>query len=371
MNSVSEWLFMSYLSKSVFVLSTVLTLTLLPPEALGQEPTTAPSPGMPPQDSDPNRMANDALELLELGTPEAKERAALIADKLGKIAPQLPLRFLLGARMLAMAGNGPQAIRYYEIFKKTDEGKNDYRPYAEMGRLYMRSKSLRTARRHLEDAQKLAPEQDPKNQKFVRAEIMMDLANVLHQLDDKAEAVRIGREAANQARTDARIQIQFSRLQNDVNPTETKECRDVAARAISMLLTDLEAAPTSIPKLSMLREALMVVQQTWINEVRLQQENAEPVHFLSLATQDVAEITNRIALVAALEYEERAVSLDGSKAEYKIRLAEIEAMLGPDRTALEKLDAVLKADPDNAEALAMKTRIATTPKRKIGVAAGL
>jgi len=317
-------------------------------------------------------MANEALELLDSGTPGDKDRAAAIADKLGKIAPQLPLRFLLGARLLATAGNGPTAIRYYELYKSTPEGKNDYRPYAEMGRIYMRSKSLRTARRHLEDAQKLAPEQDPKaDDKFVRAEIMMDLASVLHQLEDRTEAIKIGREAATQARSDARIQILFSRLLNDVNPTETKECRDVAARAISILLYDLDADATSIPKLSMLRDALQVVQRTWATEVSLQQENAEPAHFLSLATQDVAEITNRIALVAALEYEERAISLDGSKAEYRIRLAEIEAMLGSDRTAQEKLDAVLKADPNNAEALSLKSRIATTPKRKIGVAAGL
>ena len=355
----------------------VLAVIAIQSTASGQSPTTAPSvppvpsPGQAPLDADPNRMAEDALALTDIGTKEAMEKAAEIVDKLRKIAPQTQKLYLACARLLAADGKGPQAIRYYEQYKTMPDGKTDYRPYAEMGRLYMRSKRLRTARRLLEDAKQLAPEQEPKTGKFIRAEISMDLANVLLQLEDKEEAVRVAREAATQATSDSRIQIVYSRLLLSVNPQETKEARDIAARAVAMLLKDLEADSFSIPKLQMLREALTVVENTWATEAGMQDSNPEPVHFLSIATQEVAEISQRLALVAAREYELRAIELNKNKAEYKLRLAEIEAQMGAINTAGYTLDAVLKADPENKEALALKERIATMPVRKIGVAAGL
>lgn len=338
--------------------------------ASGQEPTTAPTPVLTPTGVDPNQMVNEALNLIEAGNRQSWEAAGEIIDKLRKIAPQLPKVQLACAKWLAADGKGPPAIRYYDYYIKTDEGKTDYRPYADMGRLYMRSKKPRTARRYLEDAVSFAPQQDAKN-RFIRAEIMMDLATVMHQLEDNTEAVRTARDAATQANKDPRIQILYSRLLLKVNPTETKEARSVAARAVTLLLEDLGADPVSIPKLQLLREALSVVENTWATEAGMQLNNPEPAHFLSLATQDVAEVTQRIALVAAKEYEERAVELNPNKAEYKIRLAEIEAMLGATRTATDRLDALLANDPDNAEAQAMKIRISTMTHRKIGVAAGL
>lgn len=352
--------------------ATVLSFTFvaISSSAFGQTPPTTVSPlGQAPSDADPNRMADKALELLDQGNRRSWEEAGEILDKLRRIDPQLPRLHLALGRWFAADGKGPQAIRCYEFYKNSSEGKADYRPFAELGRMYLRSRSLRMARRHLDDARQLAPEQE--SGKFVRAEIMMDLANVMHQLGDKAEALKVGRDAAMQARKDPRIQILFSRLLLAVNPNETRECREAAAAAIRELQDDIVSIPPSIPKMSMVREALLVVQQTWVTEVSLQSENAEPAHFLSLATQDVAEITQRMSLVNALEYEERAIELNGSKAEYRIRQAEIEAMLGSTRTALEKLDAVLKAEPDNPEALSLKTRINTTPVRKFGAAAGL
>lgn len=345
-----------------------LPMTAVSP-AMAQPATTAPAMQPPPGENDPNKMADQAIALLDSNEKDAKDAAAQLFTKIKDMSPRLDRLNLVAAKLTAAEGDYTRALIYYDQYSKTMEGKNDYRPYAAMGRLYMRSKTYRQARRNLEQARLFAPEQDAKG-RYLRAEIMSDLAGVLHVLDDNKEAVRVGREAATQASRDAKIQVQFSRLLLAINPTETKEARDVAAKAVVMLNDDIAADSFSESKLRLLAEALSVVVSTWANDVVAQKENPEPVYMLSIATHDVAEVNMRIALLAAREYAERAVTLNDAKPEYRIRLAEIEALLGSTRTALEKLDAVLKTEPENAAALALKARIAAAPARKVGGAAG-
>ena len=233
----------------------------------------------------------------------------------------------------------------------------------------MRSKKYRNAKRNLEDAITWAPEKE--KERYIRAELTMDLAAVLHELKDDAEAIRKAREAAIQAKDDPRILILYGRLLLDVSPNETKECRDAVAPAITRLIDELAVDPTNVPKLRLLREALAVVETTWAREVDKQRENPELVHYLSIASQDVAEISQRLALVSAKEYESRAVDLNPKKVEYSIRLAELEALLGAKRKAMDRLEEILKTNPENTDASDLLARIKATPSRKIGVAAGL
>lgn len=357
--------------KTLAALVSLFAISAIPSTAKSQTPTTEPAASQAAPDVDLNQMAENALELLDIGTEDAKNEAARITDTLRKIAPQFPKTYLLSGKMCSVAGQGPNAIRYYEVYKNTPDGKLDHRPYADLGRIYMRSKSYRNAKRNLEDACTYAPPEKV-NGKYIRAEIMMDLATVLHELKDDAEAIRKAREAATQAKDDPRIQILFSRLLLEINPTETKACRDAVAPAIAQLINvDLAEVPFNSPKLQLLREALAVVETTWVREVGMQSQNPEPAHMLSLATQDVAEISLRLALIGAREYEAHALELNKNKVEYKIRLAEIDAMLGSTRTAKDLLDEVLKDDPKNKDASDLLKRINSTTPRKIGVAAGL
>ncbi len=356
-------------SKAIAALVSLFAVSAIPSTAKSQTSTTMPVSSQPSRGADLNGMAEDAIEALDRGTEEGKNEAAKITDTLRQIAPQFAKTYLLTGKMYASAGQGPNAIRYFEIYKNTTDGKTDHRPYAELARIYMRSKKYRNAKRNLEDAITWAPEKE--KERYIRAELTMDLAAVLHELKDDAEAIRKAREAAGQAKNDPRIQILYGRLLLEVSKGETKACRDAVAPAIAQLVDDLGASPFNMAKLSLLREALVVVETTWAREVSMQLNNAEPVHFLSLASQDVAEISHRIALVGAREYEARAVELNSNKVEYLIRLAEIEAMMGAQRSAMDRLDEILKADPRNKEASDLLARIKATPPRKIGVAAGL
>jgi len=340
-------------------------ITTSPQPAHGQTASTMPGATPEFQDSDPNKLADQALILLENNEGEA---AFALFQKAKQLNPNLSKLNLLAARLSAADNKYDQAQLYYTEYVKSPDGKSDYRPFAELGRIYLRSKSYRLARRNLEQARQLAPERDSKD-RFVRAEIMADLANVLRVLRDDKEAIRVGREAATQATSDPKIQIMFSQLLLSISPNETKESRDVAARAIALLNTDLEVNTFSEPKLRLLRDALAIVEATWAQETLSQKDNPLPVYMLSIATQDTAEVTMRISLLSAKEYADRAATLNEGKPEYRVRQAEIEAMLGSTRTALEKLEKVLEVDPENAAALALKDRIASMPKRELGAAA--
>jgi len=352
----------------IWILFLAMSAAALPARA--QTPTTLPEAekdAVAPR-TDPKKMADQIMALVENNElPAAME----LFTQLRRIAPNTDRLHLAAARLMAADQKFDQAQLFYQQYTTTAEGKNDYRPFAELGRLYLRSKSYRQARRNLEQAQQLAPERDADGKHYIRAEIMADLANVHRILRDNKEAVKVGREAATQAIGDPKIQVMFGQLLVTISQEETKEPREVAARAIAKLNDELAADPFNENNLRLLKDALSVVAATWASDVMAQKDNPEAVYMLSIASQDVAEISKRISLIGAREYALRAITLNENKPEYRIRAAEIEFEFGAKSNAQYRLSDVFKIDPDNTAAKALNERMEAFPPRKIGVAAGL
>jgi len=324
-----------------------------------------------PADLPPDRMAELAIDILEF-QPDRIGEAAKLIERLNLIAPKSDkLLLAIGLLKASQTTTAPESVAYFTQYTTTTEGRSDYRGYYQLGKIFMRSRSLRQARRLLDQAREFAPEQD--RGRYVRAEILIDLSNVMlmtaaTERGDaiKTDAVKFARDAASMATRDPKIQVQFGQLLLKAAPTEFKEARDAASKAIALINNDLAADPFDVNKLRLLRDAVEVAQKACAADTATNKDNPEPVFMLANATRDVAEVERRLTLLNAFEYADRARTLKDNKPEYKLALAEIEADLGATRKALERVDEVLKAEPENPAALALKERIRAYPPRQIG-----
>ena len=340
---------------------------------LAQPATTAPAqPRAEATDMPPEQMVELAIDLLQQNQPGPTAEGAQLLDRLTRIAPKLDkLPLAIGLLKAGQKNTAAESVAYFIQYTTTTEGRSDYRGYYELGKIYLRSRSLHQARRNLEQAKEYAPEKE--RDRYVRAEILIDLSNVVWLMAAsergdtiRMEAVKYAREAATMATKDPKIQIQFGQILLRAAPTEYREARDTANKAIAQLNNDLAAYPRDEAKMRLLREAVDVLQKACAADTAVNTDNPESVSLLAAATRDLAAVERRLILLNAWQYAQRARTLKDNKTEYKLALAEIEADLGATRNASERVDEVLKAEPENAAALALKERIRAYPPRRIG-----
>ena len=205
----------------------------------------------------------------------------------------------------------------------------------------------------LEKALNLAPFEE--NGRPLRAELGMDLAIILFKLKRNAEAMKVAKESQRLAPNDARIQLLFAQA------AATAEDYELAAKAIKRTISLLQdELQTDLFK----RETHTLLRACYDTAIKLQQremnnrpDDGLPYFNLAVTLRGASEVDRRIRLLDAYEILEQARTKEPDNFAWSVFAARLEAELGAVNKALETLEQVLQAAPDNREALKLRDNL--------------
>lgn len=306
-----------------------------------------------PSDREPARPGENAEELAQRALDAIDsgdlERAWSMIRRARQIKPDVP-KLDLAEGLVLMEIAQPQYLeaiqRLTDYTVKSDEGRNDYRGHAALGRVYKESRMYRQAIRPLEQAKKLAPAEE--KGKSVRAEITMDLAMAYFGLNQKKEALETAKEAAASAPNDAKMQFTLAQIAG--NAEEYALAESAAKRAVDLLNAKIQNDPFNLEHHNTLRFCYSLLGR--IKEIarKASPDDGSLYFALAVINRDGAEVERRVALIKAREYASQAIEKEPKKAEWQVFAAKIEADLGAFQQARDRLNEVLRASPDNQEA---------------------
>ncbi len=312
----------------------------------GAAPPSAAAPVITPDD-----MIENALKQFDAG--DLRE-AAQIVERVRRLKPDHPRLLLIQGLYLIEGHKSAEALEALNKYNSNpDYGVKDYRGFAAVGGIYKRSRAYMSAVRPYELAAKLAPNEV--NGKPVRAEIMIEYANVLEKLKRTKEAVKALKEAEGLAPNDAGVQFHLGQAALDTQ--DYPSALRYADRAIELTMGQLRSDPYKRAEHQLLKNG---------NELKIsiakalsasKPDDAQPFYIRADATRALGDVERRINLLEARDLAMQAISKDPKQYSWKIFQAQIELELGGIQDAIDHVNEVLKDDPQNAAAARFKAEI--------------
>lgn len=309
----------------------------------------------PPKGDDlltPEQMVEEALKKIETGD---LQEAVLLIRRAKMLKPKLDKIWLAEGLLLTSQGRsrGAEAVEKFEAYNKSDEGKTDYRGFAAVGRIYKDSYMPSQAVSALKKAKDLAPlEEDGKR---VRAEITVDLANVYLTLKQKDQAAETAKEAQKLAPDDAKIQLRLAQIAFSTKDQET--AAKGAERAMALSTAALRTDPLKKETYQILYSCCRLQADLAQQEISANPDASINYFKLAQAQRQGAEVARRLGLLEAWEAVRQALAKEPDKPEYLLLAAALEADLGAYDEAREKVERVLRSNPDHREALELRDRL--------------
>lgn len=302
------------------------------------------------QRNTPEQMIEDAIKKIDEGN---FTEATKLFETARRIRPDLIRLKLVQGLVLIETGRAVEAITKLEEFNKSADAGNEYRGFAAIGRIYLASRMFRQAVRPLERAKDYAPIEA--NGRFIRAEILIDLATAHQRLSRMKDALKYADEAANLAPNDPAIQLKLGRMH--------KESQDYVAalRAVDRAVTLIRGQLRTDPFKPERNAELKMCNDLRVEVLQAQRagnpDDPEIYHQLAVEMAAQADAERRIKLLTAREYALEALNKNPRLTACRIFLARIEWALGGSQDALDRLKKVLEEDPSNAEAAQLRREI--------------
>lgn len=284
-----------------------------------------------------------------------------------------------GVALLAMAwaydakGLGYEALEYARRYVDVPIGKNDWRGHALIGSILLRSRNYLSAKRSLDEAEKLCP----RNMPLGIVSIASNKAEALVALNQKAEAEKTIREVkyAIAGFNEVSLWLAYGRVlfnsagmnkevEDVLNTARTiaqdrlqrthSEDRVALSEMLSVLRTHMEC----------LREEVSIIDEAKAANTKIDPERAaalpDRLHQLAIIMGGLLQMQQRAGLVDALIMMRRSVNLAPANVEYKNDLAVLQVQIGDRGGAETTLKLVLAQDPGNKKAQAFLEQLRRT-----------
>ncbi|MCB9853803.1 MAG: hypothetical protein H6819_11950 [Phycisphaerales bacterium] len=337
-------IFCSHFRRSAWCL---LAMALLGTRLVAQtQPGTPPAPPM-----DPVQAIDAALRAIETGDLQTADR--LIRDV--SITNPKMSRLNLANGMLAMElRRYPEAIEALGTYNATDEGRRDYRGWAAVGTVYLKSYMYSSAVGPLEEALKLAPESEKDG--TVYAKIALDLARTNLGLSDRKQAKAAIEKAKTTAPGDGDIQADVCELAFQAGDEAT--ARSAGNAAVQAFSSELGVNPLSVTAHRGLARCYQVMLSMQSTAISKDPNNGAAFIEGAKLLSAIANVERRSRLLDARSLVLQALETNASSVDWQLLAASYELELGAMSEARARIDGVLQSNPDNAEALALKNRLA-------------
>lgn len=322
----------------------------------------------------PEQEANLALDLVDQG----RARDAIpLASSAYQRETKPGLGLLAIATALDAAGQSFESIEYFRKYIDTALGQNDWRGYARLGSVYVRSRNYRIARKFVEQAERRIPAT------FGRARIyvVIDLADSQAGCQELAAGratlenlLRAMPEAAAEPRywlTVARLAFTGADVNLDTVDATIQKAVDAGVRMAQA------ARPDDIAAARELLEAFgtaRFMRQSVADLLEKREKNPAAVTIattlhrsrvltsLARTMAQEARMQRRVRLLDALDIARKAVELDATDADAKLTVAELLIELGDAPAAERMIRQVLLETPSNAAAKELLKRLTPTGK---------
>jgi len=300
----------------------------------------------------PEEMIEQALDMIDAGD---FQEAMTLLQRAKMLKPTLD-KLNLAEGLLSIEGKSSmKAIQQLQAYNKSEEGRNDYRGYVAIGRIYQGSGMNRQAVPSLEKAKELAPLE--KDGKPLRAEIATDLAMAYYRLDRKDKAIESARDAERWSPDDPRVQLRLAQFASSTDDHDT--AAKAVEKAIKLAKVKLQMDPLDKDIYDSLRQCYQLALTFQRQDSLARSEDGLPFFNMAVIAREDAEAMKRIGLLSARELALEALTKEPNKPEWKVFVARVEADLGAVDEAMRKLEEVLSADPDNEEANKLRQYIRT------------
>lgn len=250
-----------------------------------------------------------------------------------------------------------EAVAELENYNMKASG--DYRGFAAVGDLYIRSRMYSSALVPLERAKDLAPTKD--NGKSVKSEILINLATTQLGLQNHKTAVKIAKEAQSFAPDDGRIVLRVAEIAASAADYEVSLA--AIEQAILLFKSDIRDDPFNRSAHEQLMQCYRVASGINDNQRNADPENPEPYVRATRVMLAASDIERRISMLDAHRFLQQAIERAPKNAEYRLMLADLEYDIGGIKDAEVALDEVLSADPKNARALELREKFSKSPPR--------
>lgn len=338
---------------------TALLLFALAPTAVAQAPDTTLTP---------EQKMDQAIRLLEeiaelrlrqaerlerLKEPDRLIREAVLAK------PDMDQILLAQGLFAALANRSAEAIRALGFYNASPGAREDYRGFAKVGEIYLRSGMPRQAKNPLERARDLAPILTDKKDRPIKARIAMDLADAYLGLNQEKKAIETATEGQTFAPDHGEIQLRLAEITSKAKAFET--AATAVKRAVSILWIDIRDDPFNMAAHINLRRAYKI--STDVHEYFIATDPDNGDHYAAYAAMllDSNYVEHRISLLNARDLLAKAVERSPNQSVWKLDLVRAEMELGGLAEARDRLDTLLRVEPKNADALALKQRLASPP----------
>ncbi|MBX3396362.1 MAG: tetratricopeptide repeat protein [Phycisphaerae bacterium] len=250
-----------------------------------------------------------------------------------------------------------EAVAELENYNMKASG--DYRGYAAVGDLYIRSRMYSSALVPLERAKDLAPTKD--NGKSVKSEILINLATTQLGLQNNKTAVKIAKEAQSFAPDDGQIVLRVAEIAANAGDQDVSLA--AVEQAILLFKSDIRDDPFNRSAHEQLIQCYRIASSINDSQRNADPENPEPYVRATRAMLAASEIERRISMLDAHRFLQQAIERAPKNAEYRLMLADLEYDIGGIKDSEVALDEVLTGDPKNARALELKEKFSKSPPR--------
>lgn len=323
-------------------------ILLLGAPLAAQTPSEAPPPPV-----DPSQAIDEALHAIETGDLQRADK--LIRD-VATTNPKMSRLQLASGMLMIELKRYTDAVEALGRYNDTDEGRRDFRGWAALGSVYLRSYMYSSAVDPLEKALSLVPPDGKHGEK--KAQIALNLARTHLGLKDRKDAIEAIKSAEESAPQDGGVQADVCELASRAgNEDLARAAGNAAIRAYN---AELNVNPLSIPAHRGLSRCYNVLFS--LQSVKLNKNPNDGEAFIEGARllKSIGDTERRIRLLDAHNLVLQALdSSESSKsnAEWQLLAAELEIDLGATTEATARINAVLNSDQDNAEAQKLKKRL--------------
>ncbi len=309
----------------------------------------------------PDQLIDEALKKIENGDGQSLQEAAVLVRKARILKPSLD-KIKLAEGLLAIGDRRQvEAIARLEEYNKSEEGRNDYRGFQAVGNIYKTSLMYRQAAPALERAKGLTATDEEGRR--LKADIAIDLAFVYFNLKRKDESLRAAQEAEQLAPEDPKIQLRLGQVA--ANTEEQELATRSAARAVEQLTAAIQTDPLKRENYSLLQGAYQLQGNMYQRQLSSLPKDGSPYFHLAGIMRSMADNGRRVQMLDARDTILQALSREPENSQYLLFAARLEADLGAEEEALERIEQVLRASPDHEEAAKLREALQRLPRNAV------
>ncbi len=332
---------------------TILPVVFLSTIAFGQAPGISSGALTPEQKLD--------LAIRKLDSQDLREAERLINDVMLEKPTLMRLKLARGLFFKATPGRASEAIDELDQYNSSPEARSEWRGFAAIGDIYIKSRMYSSALGPLQRAAELAPlKEDGRN---IRAEVLLNLAMANVGMQNFKAAVKIAKDAQAAAPTDGDVQLRLAEIAATANDYESS----VAAvdQAVLLYKSDIRDDAFNRAAHEKLRQCYNVAASLYDYQRRLDPENAEPYYRSGKLMLQIADVNRRMSALEALRLVGQAVERSPKNIEMRITIIELEYSLGGIKDSEAMIEKILELDENNAAALEWRDKLRTAPPRPV------